>query len=530
MHREPVTEPVAEAEREVGPAALPLRPLPLRRRPPRRRTRFVGAAAFTTVAALVGAASAPSAQAAPESAAVGTAAHPQRTIDWKPCAEDTTAECGSLKLPVDWAEPQGETFALAVARRKAKDPGARVGSLVFGPGGPGDSGVNRIVTGMSRFSDDLQKKFDIVSLDPRGVGGGNAVRCSTDLLKKQPAPVLTSQADYDATVRFNRELRADCRAKTGPVYDHLDTLSTVRDLDALRSALGESRLTFHGSSYGTLLGQSYAEEFPDRVRALVLESVMDHSLDTRDFLERQAITVQDSFDEFAAWNARTPASPLYGRDTRALWSGALARAARGELAHPDARNTTATPYDVRAWTERKLKGPQWTTVAAELKRMNSAEGNGPGGDPSGRPVKALPFEMFCQDWSLPVRDYRAYAQELKRLARLAPDMGYPSSLFIVSTCLGSPQPVRNPQHRLEVPRSTPTILLTNALHDPATGHAWARGVADQLGRNAVLLTYRGWGHGTYNSSPCAEQRIDAYLISRTVPPRGSSCPAVEPQD
>jgi pimeloyl-ACP methyl ester carboxylesterase len=516
--------------------------LSLRRRTPRRRTRFVGAAALMTVATLVGtettALAQPQLQPQPQPPAqLQTQPPPQRIINWQPCAKDATAECGSLTLPVDWAEPHGETFALAVARRKATGgPGARVGSLVFGPGGPGDSGVHRIVNGMNRFSDKLRSRFDIVSFDPRGVGGSNVLRCSAELLKKQPPPVLTSQADYDATVKFNRELRADCRRNTGPVFDHLDTLSAVRDLDALRSALGESKLTFHGSSYGTLLGQQYAEEFPDRVRALVLESVMDHSLGTRDFLATQAVTVQDSFNEFVAWNARTPDSPLHGRDVRALWAAALARAERGEVAHPDDPTRTATPYDVRFWTERQFKGPNWGEVAAELKKMNSASARAAQPVKPAQPqqpmatVEAPPFEIFCQDWSLPVRNYREYARELKGVARLAPDLRYPSSMFIISSCLGSEQPVRNPQHRLDVPRRTPTILLTNALHDPATGHAWATGVAGQLGGGAALLTYRGWGHGTYTSSPCARHRIDRYLISRTVPSRRSSCPAVAPQD
>jgi pimeloyl-ACP methyl ester carboxylesterase len=204
-------------------------------------------------------------------------------------------------VPVDWDHPDGNRFDLAVARRTATDPGRRIGSLVFGPGGPGDSGVDRVVTGISRFSTQLRSRFDIVSFDPRGVGRSHPVTCSTDLVRRQPSPLLTSKADFDATLAYNRLLRADCRAWTGPLYDHVDTLSSVRDLDAIRAALGESRLTFHGSSYGTLLGEQYAETFPSRVRAVVLESVDDHSLGTRAFMDTQAATVQDSFDEFASW-------------------------------------------------------------------------------------------------------------------------------------------------------------------------------------------------------------------------------------
>lgn len=141
----------------------------------------------------------------------------------------------------------------------------------------------------------------------------------------KPPLLLGSQADFDATVAYNQALWVNCRP-TSPVFDHADTLSTVYDLDALRRALGESRLTFHGSSYGTLLGAQYAERFPHRVRAVVLEGVFDHSLDVPSFVRSQAATLQDSFDEFVAWCDRSTDCVLHGTDVRAIWAGVLARA------------------------------------------------------------------------------------------------------------------------------------------------------------------------------------------------------------
>lgn len=167
------------------------------------------------------------------------------------------------------------------------------------------------------------------------MGGGSPVACSGALLAGRPSPELKSQADFDATLVYNRRLRADCRARTGPVFDHLDTARTVRDADALRAALGERKLTFHGSSYGTLLGAQYAETYPRRVRAMVLESVMDHSVRaTRDFLRAEAATAEDSFQEFVKWCDGAAGCALHGRDVRAVWQGLLARAGRGELEDP----------------------------------------------------------------------------------------------------------------------------------------------------------------------------------------------------
>jgi len=138
-----------------------------------------------------------------------------------------------------------------------------------------------------------------------------------------------------------------------------------------------------------------------------------------------------------------------------------------------------------------------------------------------------PLAVFCQDWNLPVKDYREYAAHLQRLARNNQDMRYPGQLMAVSICLGAPK-ANNPQHVLKVHGLKTPVLLANAIHDPATPYAMAQSVQRQLGRSGVLLTYEGWGHGSYNSSPCMRTTIDDYLISREVPRRGSSCAAVPP--
>ncbi|MEV1329826.1 alpha/beta hydrolase [Micromonospora costi] len=474
--------------------------------------------AAATVVALVGAGGPPAVAARPA---------PERTITWHPCEQDPTAECGTLSVPIDWDHPDGERFDLALARRAATDPAARAGSLVFGPGGPGDSGVDRVVTGIRRFGDDLRRRFDIVSFDPRGTGRSHPVVCATDLLAAQPQ-VIADEAGFAAALAGNERLRADCRARTGPLADHVDTISAARDLDAVRAALGEPRLTFHGSSYGTLLGLQYAELFPHRVRAMVLESTVDHSVDTRSFLDTQAVTAQDSFDEFVAWCARAERCALHGRDVRAVWAGLWTRAERGDLADPDRPGARLSPYLLSRLAQRAFYGPDWPGLADDIRTMEStpAPANTTAGT-AGTAVAPYPFAVFCQDWSLPVRDYRDYAGHLRRLARLAPDLRYPQAVFAVSTCLGTPTPVPNPQHRLRVRADVP-LLLAATRHDPASGYNWATSVARQLGRHGVLLTYEGWGHGSYTTSPCMARAVDRYLLDVTVPARGARCPAVDP--
>ncbi|MCX5068914.1 alpha/beta hydrolase [Micromonospora lupini] len=476
--------------------------------------------------------------ASPAAARAQPAARPAPTITWRPCATDASAECGTLSLPVDWNRPRGERFDLALARRVA-NPATREGALVFGPGGPGDSGVDRVVNGSSRFSADLRRRFDIVSFDPRGTGGSNPVLCARDLLARQPQ-LIADQAQFDATLAGNVLLPADCRARTGPLYDHVDTTSAARDLDAIRAALGERQLTFHGSSYGTLLGERYAELFPERVRAMVLEGAMDHSLGTRALLDTQAVTSEDAFDEFVAWCDRSSVCALHGQDFRAIWERLRARAERGALTDPKRGGVVLTPFELTRLTHRDLYETRWWPglaewigqLAAQTTAPSAAQTTAPSaarttGASTGDAVAPYPFAVFCQDWSLPVRDYREYAGHLRRMARLAPDLRYPTAVFALVTCLGTPTPVADPQHRLRVRTDVP-LLIAATVHDPASGYNWATNVARQLGRHGVLLTYEGWGHGSYTTSPCVGPTVDAYLIDQVVPPLGTRCPAVDP--
>ncbi|GAA2614534.1 alpha/beta hydrolase [Actinomadura fulvescens] len=489
-----------------------------------------GAATAITAGVVVPAAGTASAAASTATPAPATA------VQWSPCKPDTPewaawkgSECATLRLPVDWARPDGPTFELAIARRTA-DPAVRAGTLVFGPGGPGDSGVERVGKGHARFSPEVRRRFDIVSFDPRGVGGSSPVTCSPELLAERPSPNLTSQADFDATVAYNKRLRADCRANTKPVgiVDHLDSGQTVRDLEAIRVALGEKKLTFHGSSYGTMLGAQYAETYPRNVRAMVLESVMDHSVPTtRAFLKTGAAAGQDLFDEFVKWCEADAGCALRDRDVRAVWKELRAKADRGELATPPRlagrlgpRLTSSDLVNLVAF--RAFYQADFALLANDIVDMETREASGPPPRLSPLP-SAVP--VFCADWRLPVRDHREYASLVRRMNRTAPDMPNLLPLRLMASCLGVP--TANPQHRLKPPaRIGPPVLLVNAAHDPATPHRWAASVARQFGRKGVLVTYDGWGHGSATDGPCMTNAVDDYLIDLKVPARGTHCPAV----
>ncbi|MFI7613810.1 alpha/beta fold hydrolase [Nonomuraea terrae] len=498
----------------------------------RGRSSLLGAVVVAMAALLpalpaVAATPEPSATPKPTATAEPSAAPAKGRIAWAPCEEEPSAECGTLAVPIDWSRPSGPTIDLAVARRKATDPASRVGSLVINPGGPGGSGVEAAYGAPGFFTEELRKHFDIVGFDPRGVGRSHPVICSASVYNQMPYAVMKSQADFVKWSSYAKKLRADCRARTGPLYDHVDSVDVARDLDALRAALGEEKLTFYGISYGTLIGQMYAELFPHRIRAMALDSNMDHSLGVKAFLDSEAAAVEDAFDQFVGWCDQEPACALHGQDVRAVWERILAKARSGTLYYPGVEDRPMTEVQVLWQGVLGTEGPAWQLLSEMLRALDGGEPPAwmpplPGRQPVSGEVAHLPTAILCQDYHLPVRNYKEYAALLRSSNRLAPDMRLnPMPIEDLPVCLK--HPTTNPQHRLRYTGDAP-ILLGNSLHDPSTPYSWSVNVARQLGPKARLLTYEGWGHRIYGKDECSTVPIDDYLISLTVPPPGFRCP------
>ena len=442
-------------------------------------------------------------------------------ITWTPCPDDTTARCGTLSVPVDWADPSSGRIGVAVARRPATDPAHRIGTLVVNPGGPGESGVDFALG--TFFSAALRSRFDLVGFDPRGVGRSHPVICSRALVEAAPSPLITSRQQYGAVVAYNRRLAADCRTRTGPLYGHVDTLSVVRDLDALRSALGEERISFYGASYGTVLGEQYADRFPGRVRAVVLDSVLDHGAAVGDVLGTGASAAQDAFDQFVAWCARDRACALHGRDVRGLWAGLLARAAAGTLRDPFAAGRPVSVFGLLNVAFSSFYAPQWHSLAYYMK-----EAGAPAPRTASVPGRPHAFPaIMCADWDLPISGYSALVRTLRVLRGRAPQMMVSPLLLTAAVgCLGRDTPPANPQRPLR-PAATPVLVL-GTRHDPATPYRWARRVAVRLGPAARLVTYRGSGHIAYGRSDCLIGVVDHFLFTGRTPAAGTACPAVPP--
>jgi pimeloyl-ACP methyl ester carboxylesterase len=468
-------------------------------------------------------------------------------ISWRPCPEQPAVSCGTLTLPVDWSNPAGATFELAVSRRPAADPARRVGALFVNPGGPGGSGIDFTFAAASVFRPELLQRFDIIGVDPRGVARSHPVVCSAEVLSRPgDTPLPRSQTEYAGLVAFNRQLAADCRSHTGPLYDHVDSVSVARDLDAVRAALGEQTLNWYGASYGTLIGQMYAELFPGRIRAMVNDGNMDHSLGTSAFQLTEASFVEDSYAEFVAWCHRSTNCAVHGQDVRAVYAQLLAEADAGTLVDP-ADSHRVSPWELLDITQFFFGRPRWVELGDLIESL--ASGVASAGADSARATFTAERSVkvhqtaatagktrlvedvrpqFCQDWSLPIRDFAELDRLWTASNRVAPSMRT-SVLAWISTmqCIGWPGRVNNPQHRLDV-EGAPTILMLNGKHDPATGYAWALNVAAQLRDQAVLVTYEGAGHTAYRRNACTRAAADRYLLEQTVPPSGTVCEASDP--
>ncbi|HEX6360504.1 alpha/beta hydrolase [Actinophytocola sp.] len=461
----------------------------------------------------------------------GTAvAEPAAAINWQPCPEPEAAgvDCATIEVPLDYSKPRGEKVQIGLARRPATDPSKRIGSILVDPGGPGGSGVSMIKFS-EPFTDEVNARFDRIGFDPRGINTSSQLRCDVDLLGSAlDARHPTSQADFDELARRNRALHDNCRENSSGLANHVDNLHTVRDMDAIRAALGERKLTFLGYSYGSLMGQQYAEVFPHRVRALVMDGNMNHSIDSVwEFMRTETAPIEQAFVEFANWCDTTETCDLYGLDTKAVYADLKARAKAGTLVDLDGEPVSF--YDLSNISFATSTPQVWSLVGEYLRQLRDGAGA------TSTDIRAAFGELvnspypviWCSDWRLQVRSYAEYAGLRARLAQRFPNVEYSRYVDHALTCVGSGTKTTNPQRPLDIDDAPPLVMIGN-IHDPATVYEWTLAAARQSG--ARLVTYEGWGHTAYGNggpSECVNAAVDAYLINLKPPRRGLSCPSTD---
>ncbi|HEU5107319.1 MAG TPA: alpha/beta fold hydrolase, partial [Micromonosporaceae bacterium] len=443
-------------------------------------------------------AAAPSASAA-DSSDAPRSAYP---ISWQPCADRPEVQCGTLRVPLDWARPRGEKITLALARRPADDPARRIGALFVNPGGPGGGGVQIATYADLIFSAELVSRFDVVGVDPRGVVGSTPVSCR--IPDPQPGYTLfpRTEAQFAQMVRQNRDLGRGCLEQTGSLLGHVDTVSVARDHEAVRIGLGEPTFNWLGLSYGTQIGANYAELFPRRVRAMVFDAALDHSGSSLSLLADEIATVEDAFNRFAEWCRTTSTCAMAGQDVARAYDEMVTSADASPIPVPGADHPV-TGEDIRLATPAYLEFKEptvfepvsgWVRLGAAIRDTLAGNASAFAAPPLQSPTERAfgALAVACQDYALEVRTFADMQRRIQLGRYLAPHLQGGSQSWQINRCIGWPVPPANPPRPLNV-RGAPPILIVNATHDANTSYKWAHVLAGQI-RGSVVFTRVGDGH------------------------------------
>jgi pimeloyl-ACP methyl ester carboxylesterase len=441
--------------------------------------------------------------------------------------------CAEIRVPRDYAAPTEGYLNISIIRAAATNPGERIGSLLLNPGGPGASGVDLVRDGSTAFPEALRERFDLIGFDPRGVNTSTAIRCidnldGHDAIDQSP----DNAAELEALVASARDYAGECARRNDTTLPYLSTEAVARDMDVIRAAVGDERLTYLGFSYGTLIGALYAEHFPDRIRAMALDGAIDPSLDLQAFRAGQANAFEAALTSFLDDCAKRPKCAFHE-------GGRSARAFDTLMASIDKDPIPA----LRLHDPRRVgSGLAWSAVLASLYSKSYwpvlaiALAQAKDGDGSLMLAISDPFRgrkengsysnmqdayvaNTCLDYPAPtdVASYTSWAKELTGSApHFAQMVAYNDLIcaFWSVPAQGTPRAV--------AAKGAPAIVIVGTTGDPATPYGWAEALADQLD-SGVLITRTGEGHTGYLDSACVQDAVDAYLLELTVPKDGLTC-------
>ncbi|RJL21696.1 alpha/beta hydrolase [Bailinhaonella thermotolerans] len=455
-----------------------------------------------------------------------TATPPRETLKWRPCGKKArtaaSPQCADLRVPLDPARPDGERITLALSRFRATGAARgsdHLGVLLVNPGGPGAAGRSMAGHVSAKLPADLAKRFDVVGFDPRGVGGSRPrLSCvSPDAYFRAPRPDH-EPADAAAENRLRQRAKryADaCRAKNARLLPHTTTVNTAHDMDAIRAALGEDKISYLGYSYGSYLGAVYATLYPERVRRLVLDSVVDPGQVWYESNMRQSEAFDARHRDFLAWVARNHRTYRLGdtlAKTSAAWYGmrkrVTARPAAGIVGARELTDIYTTGgYSDAVWPDLAAAFSAYVRKAQAQPLVKAYERFakvGVGGENS----YAGYLANECRDAAWP-RDWRRWHADTARLHRRAPFLAWVNTWYN-APCAVWPQPGRRPfdvrgSHRL------PPILMFQARRDPATPFQGAVRMRE-LFPTARLIAETGGNHGvTLSGNTCVDKHLTDYL-------------------
>lgn len=455
-------------------------------------------------------------------------------VSWQPC--NGRFECTKLTVPLSYEDPGGETIQLDVVRLPAAKPDERLGSLVINPGGPGGSGVDYARAARGVMTGDLINHYDVVGFDPRGVGKSDPIECLNDrqldrFLNANPDPEATE--DVAAAVSVSKRLGPRCEKRSPELTPNIGTPYVVKDLDVLRSVLGDEHLNYLGKSYGTLIGAMYAEQFPTRVGRMVLDGAVDPALSNAQISKGQALGFEKALQRFAEWCAKKKDCPL-GDDPQAGIQKVIdfiAQVEQDPIPAEKGRPLTAAQaltgivgslYSAEGWEQlfydlqNAFKG-DGVGLQAQSDWLNDRR---PDGSYASNSTEAM-YAVNCID--RPDRFDPAQTEQMAEdWSKEAPVFG-PALAWGNLACYYWPVPAVDKPHEINAPGAAP-IVVVGTEFDPATPYEWAVSLADQLDSGVLVSWLGGDGHTAYYSgSKCIDRTVDDYLVEGTVPQDGLEC-------
>lgn len=448
-----------------------------------------------------------------------------------PGDREVTWECGTLPVPLDYQDPERDSIELAVVRATLQGNRERIGALVVNPGGPGGSGTDLALNLAYTLPLEVLDGFDIVGFDPRGVNFSDPITCVSDEYKDElygAEPYARDEAEFAIQADIAQTVAAGCHDKYGDDLGLYNTLNTARDMDQLRAALDEEQLTYLGYSYGTTLGSTYAELFPDRVRALVLDGATDPTLDEKESTEAQARGFEDAFAAFAA-ECLAQGDCAAGPDPQATVESVLDEARAEPLATDDPDRVLPVGLVFIGVISSLYDEGSWPMLSAALGAAADGDGGGlavladqytgrqSNGTYPNRLESNLSVNCADSDDTYTDDEVRAFIEELRGKYPL---FGAPIATNLL-TCDRWQTP-RYPLPERDAAGADP-ILVVGTVNDPATPYTGAQAMSAELD-SGVLLTWDGEGHTAYPKTPCITRGVDAYLLRLTVP-ADDSCPA-----
>ena len=520
---------------------------------------------------------------APSRSAARQVDAPVPTLSWTACGDGSGLQCADARVPLDYDDPTGPTMRLHMTRLKA-DPLAgqtKIGTLFVNPGGPG--GPSSQVPGIFArlLGKQIHHRFDVVGIDPRGIGGAPIARCR---IPEQAPPGFPrafpmTSPEVKRVIVFNRYLRESCRKGGSPIIDHMTTADTARDMDLIRQAVGDEKLTYYGISYGTYLGATYARMFPGRVRALITDGVLDpvawstgrngsgtkipfstrlrsghgaaealvSAFDVCDRVGRQRCAFAgNAAGKWRSMVARLRKGPvrlggssfhyadlvggalgaLYSRgdyrplmrDLQSIWTHFPSPRARTKTTGPEvsAADAKALTQASKRLADRAQPFPYGSHVTSP--RTTRTLGTQPAYGP-------LFFPMFegvaCADTVNPTDPYAWQRAAVKSETTGQPWFGRVWT-WASQACPRWPGSHADAYRGPWSIRTDYPVLIVGNSHDPATPVSGARAL-HRVFKNSRLFTMNGWGHGALGTSDCVTRTFQAYLVHQDLPSSGLVC-------